>query len=74
MSPFCGSTVPLFLTSDDISPGFQSQGGSLACVLCRLRAMNSYLLFIIYFLYYIYYFLEGFLWNSLCCIQLDEDP
>ena len=27
-----GPLIPLFWTSDDVSPGFQSQGGSLACV------------------------------------------
>ena len=33
---FVGPLIPLFWTSDDVSPGFQSQGRSLACVLCRL--------------------------------------
>ena len=30
-----------FWTSGDICPGFQSQGGSLACMSCRLCAMDS---------------------------------
>ena len=29
---FVGPLIPLFWTSDDVSPGFQSQGGSLACM------------------------------------------
>ena len=33
--------IPLFRPSGDVCPGFQSQGGSLACVLCRLDAMDS---------------------------------
>ena len=36
-----GPLIPLFWTSGDVSPGFQTQGGSLTCVLCRLHAMNS---------------------------------
>ena len=28
-----GPLISLFWTSDEVSPGFQSQGGSLACVL-----------------------------------------
>ena len=39
---FVGPLIPLFWTSSDISPGFQSQGGSIACVLCHLHAMNSW--------------------------------
>ena len=39
---FVGSLIPLFWTSSDVSPGFQSQGGSLAGVLCHLPAMNSW--------------------------------
>ena len=31
-----------FWTSDDVSPGFQSQGGSLTCMLCHLCALNSW--------------------------------
>ena len=31
----------LFWTSGDVCPGFQSQGGSLDCMLSRLRAMDS---------------------------------
>ena len=41
MSLFVGPLIPLFWTYDDVSTGFQSQGGSLAYMLCRLRAMNS---------------------------------
>ena len=33
-SPFCGAT-------GDVCPRFQSQGGSLACVLCHLCTMGS---------------------------------
>ena len=33
ISHFCGTLIPLFWTSDDICPGFQSQGESIACVL-----------------------------------------
>ena len=32
--------MPLFWTSGDVCPGFQCQGGSLACVLSRLHAMD----------------------------------
>ena len=35
-----GPLIPLFWTSGDVFPGFQSQSGSLACVLYRLCAMN----------------------------------
>ena len=38
---FAGPLIPLFWTSGDVFPGFQSQGGSLASVLCRMCAMNS---------------------------------
>ena len=38
---FVGPLIPLFWTSGDVCPGYQSQGGSLACVLSRLRAMDS---------------------------------
>ena len=38
---FVGPLIPLFWTSGDVSPGFQSQGGSLTCVLLRLHTMNS---------------------------------
>ena len=38
---FVGPLIPLFWTSGDVSPGFESKGGSLACVLCCLHAMNS---------------------------------
>ena len=33
---FVGPLMPLFWTSGDVCPGFQSQGGSLACVLSCL--------------------------------------
>ena len=33
ISPFCGATEPLFWTSSDVCPGFQSHGGSFSCVL-----------------------------------------
>ena len=39
---FVGPLIPLFWTSGDICPGFQSLGGSLACMLCHLHAMNSW--------------------------------
>ena len=39
--PFCFATDTLLWTSGNICPGFQNQGGSLACVLYRLRAMDS---------------------------------
>ena len=39
---FVGLQIPLFWTSGDVSPGFQTQGGSLACVLPRLCTMNSW--------------------------------
>ena len=38
---FVGPLIPLFWTSGDICSGFQSQGGSLACMLPRMRAMDS---------------------------------
>ena len=38
---FVGPLIPLFRTSSDVCPGFESQGGSLACVLPRLRTMDS---------------------------------
>ena len=31
ISPFCEPLIPLFLTSGDVCPGFQSQSGPLAC-------------------------------------------
>ena len=34
--PFWGPLVPLVWTFGEVCPGFQSQGGSLACVLFRL--------------------------------------
>ena len=36
-----GPLIPLFWTSGDACPRFQSQGGSLACMLRRLQAMDS---------------------------------
>ena len=30
--------IPLFWTSGDVCPGFQSQGGSLACVILRFTS------------------------------------
>ena len=33
---FLGPLMPLFWTSGDVYPGFETQGGSLACVLSRL--------------------------------------
>ena len=39
--PFVGPLIPLFWTSGDVCPVFQSQGGSLACRLCCLHAMDS---------------------------------
>ena len=36
-----GPLIPLFWTSDDVCPGFQSQDLSLVWVLRRLRAMDS---------------------------------
>ena len=41
---FVGSLIPLFLDSGDVSSGFQSQGGSLACVLRYLRTMDPWYL------------------------------
>ena len=35
------ATDTLFWTSDDINPGFQSQGASLVCALAHLCAMDS---------------------------------
>ena len=35
-----GPLIPMFWTSGDVSPGFQSQGGSLACVFRHLRTMD----------------------------------
>ena len=43
ISPFCGPLVPLFWTSGDICPGFQSQGGSLACFLaCGIPSYETH--------------------------------
>ena len=37
-----GSLIPLFWTSGDVSPGFQSQGGSFACFLtCVILRVTS---------------------------------
>ena len=36
-----GPLIPLFRTSGDFCPGFQSQGGFLACTLSCLRASLS---------------------------------
>ena len=36
-----GPLIPLFWTSDDVSLGFQSQGGSLACVLNHNSIVSS---------------------------------
>ena len=38
---FVGPLIPLFWISGDICPHFQSQGGSLTRVLCRLCATDS---------------------------------
>ena len=35
-----GPLIPLFWTSGEVYPGFQSQGGSLTCVLPRLRTTD----------------------------------
>ena len=39
ISLFVGPLIPLFWTSGDICPGFQSQGGSLAC-LCSIPQIH----------------------------------
>ena len=36
-----GPLIPLFWTSGDVFPGFQSQGGSLACVLVTYSAIHK---------------------------------
>ena len=37
-SPFCGVLIPIFWTSGDVCPGFQSQGGpSLVCFLICMQ-------------------------------------
>ena len=41
ISPICGDIDTLFCTSDDLYPGFQSQGGSLPCLLPHLCAIDS---------------------------------
>ena len=41
ISPFWGPLIPQFWTSGDIYLWFQSQGGSLACVLPRLFVIDS---------------------------------
>ena len=38
---FVGAPIPLFWTSGDVSPGSQSQGGSLTCALLHLHTMDS---------------------------------
>ena len=39
---FVGSLIPLFGTSSDVCPGFQCQGGSLACFLaCVILRFTS---------------------------------
>ena len=38
---FVGPLILLFWTSGDVCPGFRSQGGSLACMLSHLCAMDS---------------------------------
>ena len=38
---FVGPLIPLFWISGDIHPGFQSQGGSLTCILHDLHVMGS---------------------------------
>ena len=39
---FVGPLIPLFWTSGDVCPGFQSQGGSLACFLtCVILRFTS---------------------------------
>ena len=38
---FVEPLLPLFWTFGNLCPEFQSQGGSLLCVLCHLHAMNS---------------------------------
>ena len=38
---FVGLLIPLFWTSGDIWPGFQSQGGCLICMFPRLHPMDS---------------------------------
>ena len=38
---FVRPIIPLFWTSSAVCLGFQSQGGSLTCVLCCVCAMNS---------------------------------
>ena len=43
-----GPLITLFWTSDDVSPGFQSQGGSLACVLCPIATSTHLLRFILF--------------------------
>ena len=41
ISPFCGATGTLGLDFGDISRGFQSNGGSLTCMLCCLCTLDS---------------------------------
>ena len=42
MSPFLGPLIPVLWTSGDVYPGFQSQGGSLACFLaCVILRFTS---------------------------------
>ena len=41
MSFLWGHWYPCFLTSGDVCPGFQSQGGALVCTLSCLHAMDS---------------------------------
>ena len=38
---FVGPLIPLFWTSGDVCPGFQSQGGFLTCELSRMCKMDS---------------------------------
>ena len=40
ISPFLELLIPLFWISSDICSRFQSLGGSLACVLCRLHGVD----------------------------------
>ena len=39
--PFCGATDTPFWISGDIHPGFETQGGSLTCMLHDLHVMDS---------------------------------
>ena len=41
INAFVGPLIPLYWTSGDVCPGFQSQDVSIACMLSHLHAMDS---------------------------------